>query len=628
MSAHFSHLSFLDCLTPDPGWKTDCAVISTYSAQIPVLAAALLALAGEGDEAGSGSRVGMVRAITGLRGKAHVVLQSGRLTQGRSTTTIAALFDQFLVQIPWGESAGFSGKSWHAKFFLVRQLPVDPEMQDERWVFMVGSRNLTLDSSWDIGISLKGGAGWGPLRGEATQVIPGIAQIATHLAGQSTSLSHWSHQVRKLQTMQWRVPEGIFVEALRLMLPDDPPRTLPQPPSSIRRLVAVSPFLDKGAVAALRRWPRGDDKTRFQLLSTRPAMAGVLDEGGRLDGYDDLLVLAVPELEIPDRNTNGTGAPTDSDSAPPSEETLELENVGLHAKLIYVEHAVGCTMWLGSANLTQRAWTRNAECVIRIDSTMRGGVEQLRAGLDALLNLAEGIDPTTLAALGLEKTPEERLERARNEVAAKLGGASQEPGLQGHKVIRCDADPNPEDPEIQFHCGRLIGTPSIWPRGKLTHSLPTGIGTVESECISCRLTLKDLQLAWVQIIQHSPPLDVDQRDSSVLGEYLGPKQMLSWIHSELTGYTDGEEGGPWDLPRTTNRNRQTSSPGIELPTLEQALRLWLIPARRSGLDEVDRILKLRPPATSGSEQDLARVRLDRFAATWRVIRATLGSTSS
>ena len=92
----FPHLPFLDRLRPEAGWKTDCAVISTYSAQMPVIAAVLLAMAGEVDEAGSGSRVGLARALMTMRNKVHVVLQSGRLTLGQHDTAIGALFDQFL----------------------------------------------------------------------------------------------------------------------------------------------------------------------------------------------------------------------------------------------------------------------------------------------------------------------------------------------------------------------------------------------------------------------------------------------------------------------------------------------------------------------------------------------------
>ena len=69
--SHLSHLNQLDHLRPPPGWRTDYAVLSTYSAQTPVIAAALLALAGQEDESGSGSKVGLTRALTGLRGRVH-----------------------------------------------------------------------------------------------------------------------------------------------------------------------------------------------------------------------------------------------------------------------------------------------------------------------------------------------------------------------------------------------------------------------------------------------------------------------------------------------------------------------------------------------------------------------------
>ena len=90
--SHLSHLNQLDHLRPPPGWRTDYAVLSTYSAQTPVIAAALLALAGQEDESGSGSKVGLTRALTGLRGRVHFVLQSGSgACQGSCRLSHAAL---------------------------------------------------------------------------------------------------------------------------------------------------------------------------------------------------------------------------------------------------------------------------------------------------------------------------------------------------------------------------------------------------------------------------------------------------------------------------------------------------------------------------------------------------------
>ena len=611
MKSQFPHLSFLDCIRPEPGWQTDCALVSTYSAQVPVIAAVLLALSGEVDESGSGSRVGLVRALTGLRGKVHVVLQSGRLTQGRHDSAIAALLDQFLVQVPWNESAGADGKSWHAKFMLVRQVPEERGSTAERWVFMLGSRNLTLDMSWDIGFSLKGGGPGG--RDVTPQRIEGVARLATDLGAQFPALARWTELASALRSVAWSVPRGLSVADLQLMLPGDVTRSLPKPIPQLQRLVAVSPFLDKGAVADLGRWPRRDEHTRFQLLSTRSALEGVLGEGGKLAGYE-LLALAEPELE------SARHAPLSDDEA------IEADRIGLHAKMIYAEHATGNTLWLGSPNLTRRAWTRNAECVLKLEAQDKYGTDLLRGGLEALLDCADTIDDEALDGSVSAPSIEDRLASARNAVAAQLAIGKQRRTPSGGVVIQCGQVPRAADAKITLHCGQMRGALTEWPDGATSHVLAAG--GVDSDCVQCRLELEGVAISWVQVVPFEPSLDVEQRDAQVLSEYLGSRQMLSWIHSVLTGYTDGDEGGRWDddpsrASKCPHKSRVTH---LELPTLEQALRMWL--KDRSRLDEVDRILELRRRSIGGDQADAEREHLDRFATTWRVIRSGLPGAAS
>ncbi|WP_374499725.1 hypothetical protein [Pseudoxanthomonas sp.] len=576
-----------------------------------MIAAVLLALAGEVDETGSGSRVGLVRALTGLRSKVHVVLQSGRLTQGRHDSAIAALLDQFLVQVPWNESAGVDGKSWHAKFILVRQVPEERGSATERWVFMLGSRNLTLDTSWDIGFTLTGG---GPDdRDGARQRVEGIARLAADLGNQFPALVRWTALASALRSVTWSVPRGLSVANLQLMLPGDMTRSLPKPMPQLQRLVAVSPFLDKGAVAELGRWPRRDEHTRFQLLSTRTALEGVQEEGGTLAGYE-LLALAEPELE------SGADAPLSDDEA------LEADRIGLHAKMIYAEHAARSTLWLGSPNLTRRAWTRNAECVLQLEAHDKHGIELLRGGLDALLDCANTIDREALNDTVRAPSIEDRLALARNTVAAELARGTQGRTPSGGVVVVCAGAPHPVDDQITLLCGQMKGALMEWPPGASRHILVSG--GIESDCVHCRLDLEGVAVSWVQVVPFEPPLDVEQRDAQVLSEYLGSRQMLSWIHSVLTGYSDGDEGGRWDDDPTPAQKRHHKSQvtHLELPTLEQALRMWL--KDRSRLDEVDRILELRRRNTGTAQDDVEREQLERFAATWRIIRSGLPRAAS
>ena len=156
---HLWHLSLLEHLRPSPGWRTDYAVLSTYSAHTSVIAAVLLALGGQDDDTGSGTKIALARTLTQLRGKVHFLLQSGRLTLPGNPSPIVSLFDRFILQVPWDEGSKglYLGKSWHAKFSLIRQVPESADVKSERWIFMLGSRNLTLDMSWDIGLVLNAG---------------------------------------------------------------------------------------------------------------------------------------------------------------------------------------------------------------------------------------------------------------------------------------------------------------------------------------------------------------------------------------------------------------------------------------------------------------------------------------
>jgi hypothetical protein len=127
-------------------------------------------------------------------------------------------------------------------------------------------------------------------------------------------------------------------------------------------------------------------------------------------------------------------------------------------------------------------------------------------------------------------------------------------------------------------------------------------------------------MSWVQLVRFEPALDLEDRDARVLSEYLGSRQMLTWVHTVLSGFSDGDEGGAWDALREPGRGRTRARTDSELPTLEQALRMWL--RDRSRLDEVDRILKLRHHSAAQADQS-AQQELDRFASTWDTIRVGL-----
>src|SRR5271170_1744761 len=89
--------SFTAALSPPEGWRTDCAILSTYSADLIVVVTSLLALSGcDLDSRRTGSRVELVKAIEALRGRACVLAQTGRVTIPNTPRPILKLLDKFV----------------------------------------------------------------------------------------------------------------------------------------------------------------------------------------------------------------------------------------------------------------------------------------------------------------------------------------------------------------------------------------------------------------------------------------------------------------------------------------------------------------------------------------------------
>ncbi len=618
--SHLSHLSQLDHLRPPPGWRTDCAVFSSYSAHTSVIAASLLALVGQDDDTGSGTKIALARALTELRGKVHFVIQSGRLILPENSPPIVALLDRFLVQVPWDEGAKelYQGKSWHAKFALVRQVPELAGVKGERWVFMLGSRNLTLDTSWDLGLVLK--AGDDTTRGQKTapQTIDGIGAIAVDLTRLfPKELSRWSSLGKTLSDAKWQVPVGLNVTEIRLLLPDTPGREIPKSPADLHRVLAVSPFLDGSAAAAIAGW--GGEGVSCQLLSTGMALEKLAGQTqSSLGKFNTLLTLPAPEHEIILGNESGS-----------EEEQIAADQLGLHAKILFAEHAKGSTMWFGSPNLSSRAWTRNAECYAKVDiqNPPSEAGKQLREGLDAFIALANPITLEALKGVTTEITSEQRLAQARLQVVTRLNDAVQTAGKNNALVIKCPSTPHADDLDIVLSCSPLTGQHVAWPQSNTSLEIMGAANSISaSDFLLVRLSLDGHNVEWLQIVPWTPPLG-EGRDEAVLSEYLGPRQMLSWIHEVLNGYANGDEGGPWDAPRTKGGTRRKGAATVlGLPSIDQALRMWL--KDKSQLNEVDRILQIwtkkrKTSAVLNDEDKDVEIHLQRFSRSWQTLRKGL-----
>src|SRR5438874_11039856 len=88
--------AYLDVLRPNPGYEVRGAILTSYSADIASIVAALLALAARDNGCGSGGKADLAEAIELLRGKVRVLIQRGRLARPKRIPGIAGVLDQFV----------------------------------------------------------------------------------------------------------------------------------------------------------------------------------------------------------------------------------------------------------------------------------------------------------------------------------------------------------------------------------------------------------------------------------------------------------------------------------------------------------------------------------------------------
>lgn len=577
---HWPQLSLLDVLRPAPGWHTTDAVLSTYSLDLVVMVSALLALTGRDNLEGSGSKVGLASAIDHFRPSSgrrlSVLVQSGRISTPRTTSTVLALLDRFVKEVKRDQRTA----SWHAKAALVRfeTSAADSETKAVEWRLWIGSRNLSRDMSWDSGLVLTS------TKDKSGTAIDGLHGLAHALFTEAEwPKGHRNALLKELEKMQWHTPRGIQINAITWLDGSQPWRpTLPKNPDAV---TVITPFFDRPALNQLAQFV-GDAEKR--LLTTAPELDRRITNTHRdLQGWEVLCLDSSEQAEVTIEEPGIPDTDSTTDCADERGNDDELVPLGLHAKIIASRVSDRAHLLLGSANVTQRAWKHNTEIVVELE-----GKSELWEGIDALLGQASYALTETTA--DKTESPRERLDALRNalcnlNLSQRIKGPSLE--VSAEKALRL-AFSDKEWVTWRELGARLeiapLAAPSSeyvnWPVEQAHVDLPARDVSLagDTEFMQLRLVCtaetagisEPATITWMQRIPMVPELD-QSRDKRILAGYLSPHQFLNWIHGMLEGYETDQE--PWDRPsrgRNSSTSHQNRVSAVEIPTIESLLKAW------------------------------------------------------
>lgn len=336
-----------DALRPPAGYRVDVAVGTTYSLNLTALLLAPLSFAlfdqGNADDIGAVDPIRLLEAVRRHADHTTVFCQAGGIhVPGDYRSILTFVEDSVLEVMPPNEGAIFHPKIWAIRF----------ENADGQRLHRVVilSRNLTLDRSWDTALVLdeddEGAIDAAPAAAFVAQ-LPRLAvrpldeRRSAEIADLATSLARVRLAAPSPFTGGELIPIGISAE-----------RIWPFPKEG-RRLLAISPFLTKGAVESI-----GRIATERTLVSRVEALELV---GSRvLEGWSVNVLQRLAEVDPQDDLADVLTVAPDG--------FMETHD-GLHAKTFVVDERGGqSTVVTGSANLTSPTWGTNVE----FDAVLRG----------------------------------------------------------------------------------------------------------------------------------------------------------------------------------------------------------------------------------------------------------------
>ena len=554
-SIRWQNIAYENALKPPLGMALESALLTTYSAEIPAIVAALRAMGGFAEGEGKLGPRGLAQTLEQVRGRVRIAVQRGRL-RSNTRARIAGILDQFVYEVGMDEAEG----SWHPKMALVHFISKKGAHfeANDCWRLWMGSRNLVAAENAELGLCLESA------EGSSGHEVSGLAEGATWLATRSGYNEKAVRRLRlQLTKLRWTLPEGCSAVSLKHHLGQAGTGKLPDPPQRIDEVIVVSPFLDVSTVRTLGKW--GGVSVAKTIVSTEEWLSKIeISSASPLAHYQRVLAMSKPEMEADETIFE--------DALEEMEEQSDIAYRRLHAKLHGVRHGKSCTLWMGSANATERGWTgKNVELTAKIEANL-----QMWQGLKNWTNDLREVDRAALRTLVDSETEiQKKLNEERNRLAAAWDAKLVfEPD---RTVLMASSDLPPHDLDVELSV-RLLTHPDmkIWPRGQEVVVLAQTRLVDRTAFVCVKLRHSDGSAAeWVQCCIIDPPLG-DDRDTAALGEYLGAANLLSWWRSLLRdGVYDTEEDLSWELDpkRRQGKGAKTSVPSDAI-TLEDMLRAW------------------------------------------------------
>ncbi|MFV0318505.1 MAG: phospholipase D family protein [Microthrixaceae bacterium] len=424
----------VDLLIPEPGFRLERAVGTTFTLQLESLLRVPLAVAGL-ELRETSDPLGVMEAVRASADRVDLFCQAGMVRVPAQHNPLLAFLEPIVHQV----RRPYPGRLFHPKVWAAS---FTNESGERRFKLVCGSRNLTSDRTWDIVVGLDG-VDTGSHRSVNEPLSDFIASLPGRCAigvdydrrdgvldlASSLSQAEWTSP----PVITGNPPDGEWLEFHWL----DSGRSNTIDFADATKRLIISPFINTDGLESV--WPDGE--------------ATVIS---RADSFESLGEENLTQL----REWTSELYVLDDRAALPEEQDVEAglrwSLSGLHAKVFQLDRGRRSHLILGSPNATSSAFSGNTEFAVELIGSRQ------RIGTRATLSGSAGALTDVLAPFHGEPTDrvesdelQRKLEQALIEVASipmttTAVAATRDSGLWDLRLASQDAVPSalPVDSEL------------------------------------------------------------------------------------------------------------------------------------------------------------------------------------
>lgn len=345
-----NRLDYGSILSPPNNYQLDFAIGATYSLDLDALVGASisLGLATENDSDLNENPIFLLEALRSTADKIALFCESGQIKLPNKPTPLYILLEDMVFQVTNNNNIDRSKfASFHPKVWLLRYTNHEGDVV---YRFVILSRNLTFDRSWDLSFSMDGKI----TDKQTTRKNNPLIKFIEYLSNYSTSeikIDKIKKIMQELESVEFKLNSRIFegFEFIVNGIDDANPIQNQQlfKSNSLDKLLILSPFLSIDVMKDFNN--RKNPKSKATLITISNSLGQLKNEN--LDNFEF--------YTLKDEVIDGESML--------SEDSYQSQDI--HAKMYVVEKRAYTDLYLGSLNASHNALYGNVEFMIKLWAT-------------------------------------------------------------------------------------------------------------------------------------------------------------------------------------------------------------------------------------------------------------------